>query len=281
MVVAECMFGEGGPVELALSESALTGLVAWLEAAPRRTPGLDPLNPANSRESLMIEKILPAGVAFAECFTDTQDAMLFPEEEALVARAVEKRRREFTTARACARGALRSLGVPPVPILADERGAPQWPSGIVGSITHCTGYCAAAVAHSRDFLTIGIDAEPNDVLPDGVLDMVSLGRERGRLMDLTATAPGICWDRLLFSAKEAIYKAWYLLTRHWLGFEEAEVTIDAEDGTFDVRLLVPATDVTNSLPTDFAGHWLAYDGLVAAAIALPRRVSARAPRLAG
>ena len=34
MIVLECSFGERGPVELALSESALTGLLAWLEAAP-------------------------------------------------------------------------------------------------------------------------------------------------------------------------------------------------------------------------------------------------------
>jgi 4'-phosphopantetheinyl transferase EntD len=217
----------------------------------------------------MIEKILPIGVAFAEAFADIQDAALFPEEEAVVSRAVEKRRHEFTTARACARSALRRLDLAPVPILSDERGAPQWPLGIVGSITHCAGYCAAAAAHARDFLTIGIDAEPNNVLPDGVLDRISLADERSRLLDLTATAPGICWDRLLFSAKEAIYKAWYPLTRRWLGFEEAEITINAADGTFDARLLVPALDVTDSPLPDFAGRWLACDGLVATAIAVP------------
>lgn len=49
----------------------------------------------------MIEEILPAGVVGAEAFGDSRGVMLFPEEEALVARAVDKRRREFTTARAC------------------------------------------------------------------------------------------------------------------------------------------------------------------------------------
>ena len=34
LVVLECSFGGGGPVELALGESALTGLLAWLEAGP-------------------------------------------------------------------------------------------------------------------------------------------------------------------------------------------------------------------------------------------------------
>jgi hypothetical protein len=34
MIVVEFSFGGGGPVELALGESALTGLLAWLEAGP-------------------------------------------------------------------------------------------------------------------------------------------------------------------------------------------------------------------------------------------------------
>ena len=166
--------------------------------------------------------------------------MLFPEEEALLARAVDKRRREFATARDCARGALAALGVAPVPILRGERGAPQWPPGIVGSITHCAGYRAAAVARASDVLTIGLDAEPDEMLPDGVLGSVSLPGERERLRDLAAAAPGTCWDRLLFSAKESVYKAWFPLTGRWLGFEDADITIDAADGTFEARLLTAA-----------------------------------------
>src|SRR5260370_32090209 len=183
----------------------------------------------------MIEKILPAGVASAEAFSDPPDIVLFPEEEALLARAVDKRRREFSTARNCARRALADLGVAPTPILRGERGAPQWPSGTVGSITHCAGYRAAAVARARDVLTIGLDAEPDDVLPDGVIDLVSLPRERDRLRDLAAAAPGTCWDRLLFSAKEAVYKAWFPLALRWLGLQDADITLNrtnATDGPF-------------------------------------------------
>jgi len=45
------------------------------------------------------------------------------------------------------------------------------------------------------------------------------------------------WDRLLFSAKESVYKAWYPLTRRWLGFEDARLTVDPA-GTFQAELLV-------------------------------------------
>jgi 4'-phosphopantetheinyl transferase EntD len=216
----------------------------------------------------MIEKILPAGVASAEAFTDPPDIVLFPEEQALLARAVDKRRREFATARSCARRALADLGVAPAPILRGERGAPQWPPGIVGSITHCAGYRAAAVARADDIVTIGLDAEPNGALPDGVLDVVSLPDERARLRDLAAAAPGTSWDRLLFCAKETVYKAWFPLAGRWLGFEDADITINATEGTFEAHLLVPAPTVGGCPLAGFTGSWLACDGLILTTIAL-------------
>jgi 4'-phosphopantetheinyl transferase EntD len=221
----------------------------------------------------MIEKILPAGVAYAETFTDPPDIALFPEEEALLVRAVDKRRREFATARGCARRALADLGVAPAPIPRGERGAPRWPPGIVGSITHCAGYRAAAVARAADIVTIGLDAEPNEPLPDRVIGAVSLPGERARLRDLAGdlagAAPDACWDRLLFCAKETVYKAWFPLTGRWLGFEDADITINAADGTFEARLLVPGPTVGGAPLPGFTGSWLASDGLILTTIALP------------
>ncbi|MEV7014031.1 4'-phosphopantetheinyl transferase superfamily protein [Streptosporangium sp. NPDC051022] len=211
----------------------------------------------------MIEKILPSWVASAEAFGDPPDAALLPEEEAAVARAVDKRRREFTTARHCARQALGRLGLPPVPILPGERGAPGWPRGVTGAITHCAGYRAAAV--SLEALTVGIDAEPHEPLPDGVLPAVSLPDERSALKRLGG---GIHWDRLLFSAKESVYKAWFPLARRWLDFEEAHVTF-APSGGFTARLLVPGPLVAGRRLTGFTGQWLVADGLLVTAIAVP------------
>jgi 4'-phosphopantetheinyl transferase EntD len=215
----------------------------------------------------VIDEILPAGVvACAEAFEDPPDLVLFPEEEALLVRAVAKRRREFATARDCARRALGALGVAPVPILPGERGAPQWPAGIVGSMTHSASYRAAAVARADQVRTIGLDAEPDQVLPEGVLTTIALPGERARLGDLTAAAPGTCWDRLLFSAKESVYKAWFPVTRRWLGFEDADITINAADGTFAARLLVPGPVIDGSELAGFDGRWLARDGMILTAI---------------
>jgi 4'-phosphopantetheinyl transferase EntD len=210
----------------------------------------------------VIEELMPAAVAAVEAFEDAPDpVVLFPEEEAVVGRAVAKRRQEFTTARACARAALAKLGLPPVPIVPGLRGAPGWPPGVVGSITHCAGYRACALAFDTDVVTIGLDAEPNGPLPDGVLNLVAIAEERVWLQQLATDRPEVCWDRLLFSAKESVYKAWFPLTQRWLDFGEAAVTA-ATDGTFTARLLVPGPVVRGQALPGFSGRWLVRDGLV-------------------
>jgi 4'-phosphopantetheinyl transferase EntD len=218
----------------------------------------------------VIEEILLPAVAAAEEFGDRADAVLFPAEQAVIARAVERRRREFATGRACARAALARLGHPPVAILPGERGSPGWPPGIVGSITHCAGYRAAAVGKAAEVLAIGLDAEPDQPLPDGVLGAISLVAERASLGDLARSAPGPNWDRLLFCAKESVYKAWFPLTGRWLGFEQAHITLDPAAGTFTARLLVPGPEVDGRELTGFEGRWLARDGLILAAICVAR-----------
>src|ERR1700691_1836492 len=121
----------------------------------------------------MIGDILPPQVAAVEAFADLTEVTLYPDEEAVVANAVDKRRREFATGRACARAALAELGLPPASIVRGPGGAPTWPSGVVGSIPPCAGYRAAAVAWDREFAAIGLDAEPHDELPHGVLEAVA------------------------------------------------------------------------------------------------------------
>ncbi len=90
---------------------------------------------------------------------DVDEDTLFPAEREWIAAAVPSRRREFTAGRRCARIALEALGQPSVPLLPDAAGAVRWPPGYVGSITHCTGFRAAALARTADFAALGIDAE--------------------------------------------------------------------------------------------------------------------------
>lgn len=217
----------------------------------------------------MIEEIVPSKVASAELLDDPEGLRLFPEEEVSISRAVTKRRREFTTVRHCARQALATLGQPAVPLVPDEHRAPVWPNGIVGSMTHCTGYRAAAVAHRTDVAAIGLDAEPDAALPAEVLGRIASADER-RALDQLADPPGRPhWDRLLFSAKESVYKAWFPLMRTWLGFEDATVEIDPAAGTFHACILAHgnAAEAGGSAPKEFHGRWIARGGLIITAIA--------------
>lgn len=211
---------------------------------------------------------MPDSVAVASTRGDATDVELFPEEARSVGRAVDKRRREFTTGRACARRALQRLGLGAVAIPSGGRGEPLWPRGVVGSITHCRGYRACALAWAEELHAVGIDAEPDEPLPDGVLQEVAFGPE---LAMVAGRGAGVCMDRLLFSAKESIYKAWFPLAGRWLGFEDVELAVDLRDGTFRARLLVAGPVVAGAPLTEFRGRWCVDDGIVAAATCVPVR----------
>ncbi|MCZ7379894.1 4'-phosphopantetheinyl transferase family protein [Micromonospora sp. WMMC250] len=215
----------------------------------------------------MIERLLPAGVMSAETFTDIPGETPFPGEETLIMRALEPRRREFITARRCARDALSKLGYAPGPILRGGRGEPQWPAGVVGSITHCAGYRAAAVAQAGELASLGIDAEPNQPLPEGVAGLVLLAGERSALRELAVANPAVQWDRLLYSTKESIFKAWYTLTRRELGFEQATVEVNPATATFRGRLGVDGARIDGGPPLRvLTGRYLIERGMVATVV---------------
>lgn len=217
----------------------------------------------------MIGDALPDAVRFAESRTDPAGITLFPEEQEVIRKAVPKRLREFTTVRHCARQALAALGYPAGPLVPGERGAPVWPDGLTGSMTHCSGYRAAAIAHRDDLASIGIDAEPNGPLPVGVLEAVALPEEHRNLDRLRDAAPGVHWDRLLFSAKESVYKTWFPLTGAWLGFEDAAISIDPDSGGFHARILVHHHDDAGRPLHELHGRWLSHNGLIITATTYP------------
>jgi hypothetical protein len=210
-------------------------------------------------------------LAYAELYDDPPDLAPLPEEEALIAKSVAKRRNEFITVRHCARRALGQLGVPPAPILKGDKGEPSWPDGVVGSLTHCKGYRGAVVGRAGPVRSVGIDAEPHDVLPDGVLGAIGLADERREIAALPA---GLHWDRILFCAKEATYKAWYPLTRRWLGFEDAHIVFDVDPsgpgsaGVFVSTILIDTAALSGPPLTALRGRWSVERGLVLTAIVL-------------
>lgn len=203
---------------------------------------------------------MPATVTAVASRADLETELFAAEERALGS-AVDSRRREFTTGRACARQALARLGMPVTAIAGGANGEPLWPSGVVGSITHCVRYRACAVARAHDVLALGIDAEPAAPLPAGVLATIASDEERHAL---AAHAGGACWDRVLFSAKEAVFKAWFPLTGRVLACEDADVRIDPRTRTFAARL--PAGGPVREV----GGRWAVADGMIATAVVVAR-----------
>jgi 4'-phosphopantetheinyl transferase EntD len=232
----------------------------------------------------MLGMILPAWVESEECFGDPPEGILFPEEEKVIARAVAVRRRDYATVRSCARACLGRLGHPPVPILPGVGGAPMWPAGIRGSMTHCAGYAAAAVGATPRIATIGIDAEPDAPLPDGVLGLVATPVEQNRLAVMRhepvegrastssprmVTRPGLDspnWDRLLFSAKESVYKAWFPLVGEWLDPQETEILFHPLDQTFTAMLCRDGLIINNHQVHEVHGRWTRKQGILATAV---------------
>ena len=222
---------------------------------------------------MLVSAVLPgetAGdLAYSEVYLDPPGLQPLPEEEPLIAKSVAKRRNEFITVRYCARLALGELGFPPVPILKGDKGEPCWPDGVVGSLTHCAGYRGAVVGRGAVVRSVGVDAEPHDVLPDGVLDAISLLEER---REMAALPTGVHWDRILFCAKEATYKAWFPLTKRWLGFEDAHITFDIDGsgsaGSFESVILIDGATPSGPPLKSLAGRWSVERELVLTAIVL-------------
>ena len=153
-------------------------------------------------------------------------------------RAPAKRREEFARARSCAHQALVGLGLPVTPVLIGRAGEPLWPKDVVGSITHCRGYRAAAVAPAHRFVAIGIDADRNVPLGPDVAAIVLTESERRALVRLPRWHN---WDTVSFSAKESVFKAWFAVAGTSLAFGDVllDIAPDPEDpraGVFVVRL---------------------------------------------
>lgn len=102
---------------------------------------------------------------------------------------------------------------------------------------HCTGYRAVAVAPRRDLITLKIDAEPHEPLPPDGAGAIALDEELVRLTRLVTEKGAVCCDRVLFCAKETVYKAWFPLTHHRLGFQEPTSPLTPDDRPYRRLLL--------------------------------------------
>ncbi len=201
-----------------------------------------------------------------------------PPASARSSSSPRRRRRSATRSRNAAASSLPPGPAPArrwlgwgIPISRCRPGREASHSGRRGSSAASLTAPATGPARSRrlsELLTIGVDAEVGEPLPPGLIGDIALPEERRWIERLSASDPAVCWDRLLFSVKESIYKAWFPLARSWLGFEDASVAIDPSRGTFSASLLVPGPTLGGRKLDGFSGRWLATDGLLLSATAL-------------
>jgi phosphopantetheine--protein transferase-like protein len=211
-----------------------------------------------------LKDLLPGGVWVMVAEPRHANAELHPlEQEFLDARHMQPARgREFRIGRALAREALARLGVKNHPLLPAETREPQWPDGIVGSITHCEGVGAVAVAESARFCGLGIDLERIDRIDESIADTVCTPDERS---ELEAMAPSARRRHLslLFSAKESVFKALFPPTRQFLDFHDVSLILG--EGHFSARSTITKLKRIEAV----RGRFFAGSHLVATAAWLP------------
>lgn len=187
---------------------------------------------------------------------------LLPAERSAIEGAAPTRVEQFTAGRVCSRLALVRLGVAATtPIERGEDRAPIWPRGFIGSISHTDSWCAAAVGRIGKLRSVGIDLEPATPLKEALWRRVCTPEERERLRQLRD--PGLM-GKILFSAKEAVYKCQYPLTGQFLGFHA--VQLEVGDGSFHAVFQQEAGDFKPG--HEMSGRYLVEDGLVATACEL-------------
>lgn len=166
--------------------------------------------------------IAPKGVRIGcRKIRDEDEAHLLPEE----ARAIPARhpaiRRASGAARWIAHGLLWDIGLNDFAVLRTSSGAPVWPDGMTGSLAHDNEMAVAAVAPVSHIGSLGIDVEPAQPLPHDIFALVATPADTTEALNQDLTG------RILFSAKEAVYKAVYPLDREILGYEDIAVDLKA------------------------------------------------------
>lgn len=145
------------------------------------------------------------------------------------------RRQEYIAGRYCAIQAAKMVGFNLAELPSADTREPMWPAGVVGSITHSKQMAISCVAQSSEIASVGIDAEEliKPVLGNEVENVIASDEELA-LINKFEFQKGIT---ILFSAKEALYKALFPLVRTFIDFKEVKlIALDASKGTFELEL---------------------------------------------
>lgn len=201
-----------------------------------------------------------------ECW-DPRD--LYAVEYEYIKHAVAKRRREFAAGRSMARAALRRLGVDAQAVPCAPDRSPQWPRGVVGSISHSGSWCAVAVARSTDVHALGIDVEDDRPVSVELMASICAPRELEWLQCQPHHERGVL-AKVIFSAKEAVFKAQYPLTKSFVEVRDLTVKLDLLAQTWSATF-EPGQQPEACPWQTLRGRWIRRSGEVATATAMTQR----------
>ncbi len=231
--------------------------------------------PAEAARSLL-RAVVPARVGVGEHWAGEPVHPPSDAELDLVRESGPRRMASFSRGRQAAREAMQDLGAPAQQVLAGALREPSWPGGLIGSLTHCRHYAAALVAYPADLPVLGVDAEPDQPLRPGGLDLVTSAAEQLHAVPLReGVGDGVHIDRLVFSAKESVYKAWFPLTRRRIEFRDVELRLCSASRTFRAWPLVDSRTLAGDAVHSFAGSWNRGAGMLVTAVFDARFVHAR------
>lgn len=171
---------------------------------------------ADSLLQTAIERLALPGIMIGHRLISPGDECALLPEEAVASPSV-KIRRASGAARIVARELLARAGCEICAVPKAPSGAPIWPAEIVGSLAHDLHVAVAAVAPHCQFANIGIDIEPAEALPIELLKIIATPSEQ------SALPAYVYGGRLLFAAKEAVYKAIAGLDQVFLDHHDVEV----------------------------------------------------------
>ena len=158
----------------------------------------------------------------------TSNQKLHPAEENYFSQLSSVSRKEhYRSGRICAGEVLSKLGTLGQPVLRDpQTREPLWPEGISGAITHSGNWAAAAAGKTSEVSGIGIDLEDLERQVDSRISRhVCIPEEQKWLQE--------CGEdfleqylKIIFSAKESIFKAFFPYSRTYLHFHDARILME-------------------------------------------------------
>ena len=192
------------------------------------------------------------------------ESLMHPEESICIKNAIEKRRKEFAAGRECVRQAASALGEPAFVLLKGADRSPVWPDHLVGSISHTNTWCVAALAKKEDVRSIGVDIESAEPLKEKLWRSICRPEELDELASFEDHVAAMSHAKRIFSAKECAYKAQYLLTKTYLGFQA--MRIEFSDAEFVASFAQDAGEF--QVGDTLQGRWRVHQGHICSTLVI-------------